>query len=121
MSSTEGLSIGPGEGLRVTLFVCLFEAIEQCKYKQICNKYGYKEYRPVHGNQSPNRPAASALLKLDWSDDMLAGPLGRYVGGSVSCQTWWSLVWWHSGCKSFKNAVVGIYNTISVVTLSVDI
>ena len=53
--------------------------------------------------------------------DTLAGPLGRYVGASVSCHTWWALVWSRSGCNSMKNAVAGMYNTVFVVKLIVNI
>ena len=52
---------------------------------------------------------------------MLVGPLGRYVGSSVSCHTWWSLVWSRSGCNSVKNAIVGMHNTVCVVESIVDI
>ena len=53
--------------------------------------------------------------------DTLVGPLGRYVGASVSCRTWWSLLWSHSGYNSTKNVVVGMYNIVSVVKLIVCI
>ena len=50
----------------------------------------------------------------------VAGPLGRYVGASASCHTWWSLVWSRSGCKSLKKVIVGMYNTVSVMKLMVN-
>ena len=52
--------------------------------------------------------------------DMMAGPLGRYVGASVSCRTWWSLVWSRSGYNAMKNVVVGMYNTVSMAKLIVE-
>ena len=51
---------------------------------------------------------------------MLVGLLGRCVGANVLCHTWWSLVWSRSGYNAMKN-VVGMYNTVSVVKLIVDI
>ena len=48
----------------------------------------------------------------------LAGPLGR---ASVSCHTCWSLVWSCSRCNSIKNTIVGMYSTVSVLKLTLDI
>ena len=63
----------------------------------------------------------SENTSLNPEGDTLVWPLGYYVGVSVSCHIWWSLVWSYSGCNSIKNAVVGMYNIVSVVKLIVDI
>ena len=63
----------------------------------------------------------SENTSLNPEGDTLVGPLGHYVGFSVSCHTWWSLVWSHLGCNSIKTGVVEMYNIISVVKLIVDI
>ena len=47
--------------------------------------------------------------------DTIDGPLGRYVAPSVSHHTRCGLVWSCSGCNSIENAVVGMYNAVSVV------
>ena len=52
---------------------------------------------------------------------MLARPLGRYVGANVSCHTWWSLVWSHSGCNSIKKCYCGNVHYNFVVKLIVNI
>ena len=49
------------------------------------------------------------------------GPLRRYVGANVSWYTWWSFVWSRSGYTTTENAIVRMYNAVSVVTLLVYI
>ena len=46
----------------------------------------------------------------------LARPMGRYVGASVSYHTRCGLMWLRLGYNSIENVVVGMNNTVSVVT-----
>ena len=76
---------------------------------------------PQRGGGPAGPPPSPPPRAWGWGCDTLVGPLGCYVGASVSCHTWWSLVWSRSECNSNKNVVVGMYNTVFMVKSIVDI
>ena len=61
------------------------------------------------------------VLGFYGDSDTLVWATGTLVDTSISCHTWWSLVWSRSGCNSVKNTIVGMCNSVSVVKLIVDI